>query len=164
MPSLVRRILAPTDFSAASDAALDYARTLAERFGAHVHLLHVLEEPFVGGGVASDALVTEAPAVRAALLRAAQERLAHRVTQRDREQLHMTAEVVFGTAAQAILDNVRRNGDDLIVMGTHGRTGMAHVVLGSVAEHVVRAAPCPVLTVRYEPDTVHVGVHAAAGR
>ena len=63
-------------------------------------------------------------------------------------ELHGTTEIIAGTAAKAIAEYARDRGMDLIVMGTHGRSGVAHVLMGSVAERVVRTAPCPVLTVR----------------
>ena len=141
-----RRILVPTDFSGPSDAALDCARTLTERFGGSIHLLHVLEERPVEEPFGSEVFVSELPEVRAARLREAQERLSHRVSARDREMKCVTTEVIFGTTARTIVDYAADNGFDLIVMGTHGRTGIAHLLMGSVAERVVRTATCPVIS------------------
>lgn len=149
------RILVPTDFSAPSEAALEYARILAAKFGASLHLLHVLEDPYVHGafGPVSEMYAgADAPATRAALLRDAQERLAHRITPADRARFRATTEVVVGSSDRMIVEYAGDNGFDLIVMGTHGRTGLAHMVMGSVAEHVVRSAPCPVLTVHSAPQ------------
>ena len=144
------RILVPTDFSATSDTALEYARGLTERFGAALHLVHVLEEPLVA--TLGNALeLPEAPEYRTAVVVDAQTRLAHRAYPRASAQPLATTKVIPGTAASAIVNYAAEHAVDLIVMGTHGRTGMAHLMVGSVAEQVVRSAPCPVLTVRLHP-------------
>jgi nucleotide-binding universal stress UspA family protein len=145
----VRRILAPTDFSAASDAALDCARRLAAGFGASMHLLHVLPDVSASDGAGSELFVTEAPEARSMRLIDARDRLQHRITADDRATLRATSEVIFGSPAQIIVDYAADNQFDLIVMGTHGRTGMAHLLIGSVAERVVRTAGCPVLTTQH---------------
>ena len=144
-----RRILVPTDFSAPSDAALDCARRLAAGFGASVHLLHVLGEVSAAGGAGSELFVTEPPEARSLRLIDARDRLNHRITADDRAVLHATGEVIFGLPAQIIVDYAVDNQFDLIVMGTHARTGMAHLLIGSVAERVVRTAGCPVLVTQY---------------
>jgi len=143
-----RRILVPTDFSASSDAALGCARLLAGRFGASVHLLHVLEEIGVDGGMGSEVFVTESPEARSMRLMDARDRLKHQISTADRIELHATTEVIFGPPAQTIVDYAADNAFDVIVMGTHGRTGMSHLMVGSVAERVVRAAARPVMTTR----------------
>lgn len=116
----IRRILVPTDFGQASDAALAQARELAAALGASLHLVHVVED-----AERADAL---AASLEAALG-------------------HQTA-LLSGPTARTIVEYAADRAFDLIVMGTHGRTGVAHLLLGSVAEQVVRTAPCPVLTVR----------------
>jgi len=156
----IQRILVPTDFSPTSDAALDYARDVAARFGATVHLLHVLEDPFVNGPLVSEAYVTETPGVRTTIIEDAKARLTHRLTARDREAFAAHEEVVFGRGAETIVEYAADRAIDLIVMGTHGRTGMAHLLLGSVAERVVRTAHCPVLTVRSTPHAEVIPVTA----
>jgi universal stress protein A len=85
--------------------------------------------------------------MRTAMLRDARERLRHRVVPSP-PGVSITAEVLFGHGAGTITEYANAQGIDVIVMGTHGRTGVAHLLLGSVAERVVRTAPCPVLTVR----------------
>lgn len=140
------RILVATDFSAPSDAALDRAWQIALQFGASVHVLHVLEDPFVDGPFGSEVFLAESPDTRAARLKNAREKLAHRVTAQHRARLRATTEVIFGATARTIVDYAADNGFDLIVMGTHGRTGIAHLLMGSVAERVVRSAACPVMT------------------
>jgi nucleotide-binding universal stress UspA family protein len=144
----IRRLLVPTDFSPTSDAALAYARDLADRYGASLQLLHVLEDPFVPGRFGSDDYLGEPPGVRTTILEDARARLARRLLSTGRAAFGTSGEVVFGRAAETIVDYAAGHGIDLIVMGTHGRTGMAHLLLGSVAERIVRTAPCPVLTVR----------------
>jgi universal stress protein A len=117
--------------------------------GASLHLLHVLEDPLVNGSLGSEAYyLADSPASRTARLKDAQERLAHRITADDRARLRATGEVIFGARAGTIVQSAADNGFDLIVMGTHGRSGVAHLLMGSVAEAVVRGASCPVLTVR----------------
>ena len=144
----ITRILVPTDFSATADAALDYAFGLAARFGASLQLLHVLDDPFVFEGMSAEAYIAEAPTLRTAMLEDARERLRHRAVLRE-DGVTIETEVLFGHGARTIAEYAAERGADLIVMGTHGRTGFAHLMVGSVAERLVRTAPCPVLTVRH---------------
>jgi nucleotide-binding universal stress UspA family protein len=144
-----RRILVPTDFGAASDTALHFGRILAGRFGASLHLMHVLEDLQVDQAIGPEVFATESPEARSARLRDARERLKHRISARDRGWLRATTEVLFGPPANMIADYAGDNDFDLIVMGTHGRKGMAHLLMGSVAERVVRTAACPVMTVHH---------------
>lgn len=144
MKDIITRILVPTDFSATSDGALEYARVLATRFGASLHLLHVLDDPFVADGLSAEAYITEAPSLKTAMLDDARARLRRRATG------CTTTEAIFGRAPATIVEYAQQVEIDLIVMGTRGRTGLAHLLLGSVAERVVRTAPCPVLTVGHE--------------
>jgi universal stress protein A len=146
--AMFTRILVPTDFSEPSDAALAYARVLAGTFGASLHLLHVFESPFVAGGVNPEVFTDDSPAVQAELVEEAKDRLRHRITPADRERFAATTGIVSGYSARAIVDYATDRKMDLIVMGTHGRNGVAHLLMGSVAEKVVRNAPCPVMTVR----------------
>jgi nucleotide-binding universal stress UspA family protein len=155
-PNVVTRILVPTDFSATSDAALDAAYLLATSFNAELQLLHVLDDPFLTEGLAAEAYITEAPALRTAMLRDAQERLSRRAVSRHPGLVRIGTEVLFGHGAKTIVEYAAQRSTDAIVMGTHGRTGVAHVLLGSIAERVVRTAPCPVLTVRHAaPPRAH---------
>lgn len=147
----VRLVLVPTDFSAMSDEALEHAVLVASRFGAGVQLLHVLEDPMVTEGLAAEAYIAEAPTLRSALLRDARAKLARRSDSTD-PAVRIESEVLFGHGATTIAEYASQRGVDLIVMGTHGRTGVAHLLLGSVAERLVRTAPCPVLTVRQTPQ------------
>jgi nucleotide-binding universal stress UspA family protein len=130
------RILVPTDFSAPSEAALAYGRGLASQCDAALHLIHVAENPFLRAAV-QDRCSLEDAIVR---------RLQDRLTDADRERGAVAILEQSDEPANEILRYARSADIDLIVMGTHGRTGLARVVLGSVAETVVRTAPCPVLT------------------
>jgi nucleotide-binding universal stress UspA family protein len=131
------RILVPTDFGDASEAALAYAREIADRFDAALHLIHVAENPFLRAVVTDRRSLEEAPA----------RWLEDRLTDTDRRRGAVAIVEQSDEPANEILRYAKSANIDLIVMGTHGRTGLARVVLGSVAEAVVRAAPCPVLTV-----------------
>lgn len=142
------RILVPTDFSEPSDAALDYARTLAEKFGASLHLLHIIE-PHTSGPFSNESYI--GPSMYEVQLTEARSKLAARVPPTDRARYGATTEVMTGMSAATIVEFAADQHIDLIVMGTHGRTGLEHLLMGSVAEHVVRTAPCPVLTVRQAP-------------
>jgi nucleotide-binding universal stress UspA family protein len=137
---LLKQILVATDFSDTSAAALDYGRALARTFGASLHLLHVMENPFLRPTVA------DPHALQSATLRG----VAGRLTDDDRGVLHATAVLeTSDNPADAIVQYAGARGIDLIVMGTHGRSAVAQIFVGSVAEKVVRTAPCPVLTVRH---------------
>jgi nucleotide-binding universal stress UspA family protein len=144
---MITRILVPTDFSEPSEAALAYARTLARQFGATFHLLHVLEAPVVTGPFSREVYIPETPGTVNYLMRDAKLRLARRLLPSDKAHYKATKEIIAGLAAKTIVKCAIEQNFDLIVMGTHGRTGLGHLVMGSVAEHVVREAPCPVLTV-----------------
>ena len=151
------RILVPTDFSGPSAAALDYARTLARTFGARLHLLHVTENAFLRA-VVSDPRDLET---------AARRQLQETLTEEDAGSLGAVIAVEQSDdPADEIVSYARQAEIDLIVMGTHGRSGMAHLLMGSVAEHVVHAAPCAVLTVRHAPakGADHVRADTRANR
>jgi len=159
------RILVPTDFSPPSDAALEYARMLAARFGASLRLLHVIDEPTSASDFVADGYAPTTDDIRDALLTQARERLAFAMNVADRARFHAASDAVIGMPAPAIVDYAAATGTDLIVMGTHGRTGLAHMLMGSVAEHVVRTARCPVLTVRQVtvPEEAAEAAAAATG-
>jgi nucleotide-binding universal stress UspA family protein len=117
----------------------------------------VIEDPFFLGATSSEIYVPDVPALRAALVTAAEAQLAELLSGRGRDVVRVTTEVRIGHAAPVIREVAEAAPCDLIVMGTHGRTGVAHLFLGSVAEKVVRAAPCPVLTIRGDaPSREHV--------
>jgi nucleotide-binding universal stress UspA family protein len=146
-PSL-NRILVPTDFSETADAALAYAKDLATRLGASLHLVHVYADPYSAAAYAPEVYTSVPPEVRQRALEEVQERLLERLDTSEEYQFRGTRGVVRGLVAPQIVSYATSQDIDLIVMGTHGRRGVAHLLLGSVAEHVVRTAGCPVLTVR----------------
>lgn len=148
----ITRILVPVDFSPSSEHAARYAAVLASRLGASVELLHVVVDPLTAA-VYSDAYIPDYAQIEASLVAGAEQQIAQ-----CRELLPgspvIDTTVQVGAVAPGIVEHAAATGADLIVMATHGRTGLTHVVLGSVAERVVRTAACPVLTIR---------AHAAAG-
>jgi len=146
--SNVTRILVPTDFSEPADAALDYAVDLSKTFGAQISLVHVFDE-ITGATLSFDQYMPLSAETRDEILKAVRGRLAERVERSGRPDV--TTDILVGATARAIVDAARNHHADLIVMGTHGRLGIAHLLLGSVAERVVRTAECPVLTVRASP-------------
>jgi nucleotide-binding universal stress UspA family protein len=151
----LHRILVPTDFSKFSQNALTYALAFAEKFGAELDLLHVVQDlaMFLPDVVtAGPPLVPPIDQLTQAV-RTALERL---IQENNLNRLPVHAEIREGTPFYEIIRFAREKDIDLIVMGTHGRSGLAHVLLGSVTEKVVRKAPCPVLTVRHpEHEFVH---------
>jgi nucleotide-binding universal stress UspA family protein len=141
----ITRILVPTDFSEPADRALDYALDLAAAVGASVSIAHVFDDPYERT-LYSEQYVPMPEAIRQEILASVTARLEERVARSHRPGV--TSVILMGPTAQAIVDCAREQQCDLIVMGTHGRHGVAHLLLGSVAERVVRTAGCPVLTVR----------------
>ena len=143
----ITRILVPTDFSGDAEAAFRYAVDLAKPFGAIVELLHVVEDPLAAGMWSAEIYTTEIAGLQINLVKDAEARLRGIIAD-TKTPIRMASEVRTGAAGATILDAARDHHADLIVMGTKGRTGFAHLLMGSVAERVVRLAPCPVLTVR----------------
>jgi len=145
---MFNRILVPTDFSPPSAAALEYARALAMTYGSSLRILHVINDSTGESDFVSDSFAPSTDEIRAELLTEARERLGCTLSAVDCARFHVHCDALIGQPAKAIVDHASAINADLIVMGTHGRTGLAHLLMGSVAEHVVRAATCPVLTVR----------------
>lgn len=144
----LNKILVATDFSEPSDAALAYGRELARSFAAQLVVLHVVENTLTGA-VAANGFVFTDPELQSAVEAAGQRRVEDLITVEDRVVLRAHADIVTSNApADAIVQYAKDSGIDLMVLGTHGRGVVAHFLLGSVAERVVRTAPCPVLTVR----------------
>lgn len=143
----LRHILVPTDFSESSAVALRYAKALAERFGATLHVLHAVQSPFDQPWAAEVYAVSQADFDDVAR-KESDARLQALVPPADQAQYQARLVTEFGAPFLTILEYAKREPIDLIVMGTHGRGAVAHLLIGSVAENVVRKAPCPVLTVR----------------
>ena len=142
----IKRILVPTDFGATSDQVLRYAIDLARKYGASVHLLHVMDQMKFAS--LPDGYFVELPGIKAYLRSEAQKQLAAAAADCTASKVTVTTQVTEGAVADAILEVANVRGCDLIVMGTHGRKGFVHLILGSVAEQVVRIAPCGVVTIR----------------
>ena len=143
----LKSVLVATDFGEASDAALAYGREMARAFGATLHVLHVADDVYVRLG--GDAYVTVLPELQKDLEEAAQKRLNDLLVDNDPKPIPVKKAVVTSSAtATCIVQYARDHDINLIIVGTHGRGAMAHLLMGSVAERVVRTAPCPVLTVR----------------
>lgn len=135
----LRDVLIATDFSDAADRALAYGRELARTFGATIHVIHVIENSFLRATAVD-------PEVRKAM---AADTLNQRLTDDDRRTLRArTVLNVSDHPADAVVHYARTGKIDLIVVGTRGRGVASQLLVGSVAERIVRMAPCPVLTVR----------------
>ena len=157
MKPTIKHILVPTDFSMPSEEAVDYAAAVAARFDAAVHLIHVLHDPVAVQG-AWEFYVPETPQVRERRHQDAKEHLWRIASPHVNAGVRITTEVRFGLPTDEIVAAAIAYGSDLIVMGTHGRTGLPHLLLGSIAERVIRLAPCPVLAVRQQLVTSQVAV------
>lgn len=142
----VKRILVATDFSKASAEAWAYGQALAQTFGATLHVLHVTEQVLSAFG--AEAYTAVAPELQDEADRAAQAGLDAVIASVASGIDVVGALTTSAAPALAIVEYAQAHDIDLMVMGTHGRGALAHVMVGSVAERVVRLAPCPVLTVR----------------
>lgn len=141
-----RRILAPTDFSPESAAAWETAQALARALDAELVLLHVQSEaPLYGEGVYSTQRLRE---LYAAAREWAEKTLEEMAAAARASGLRVQTRLRTGTPHAEIVAAVAEEGADLVVIGTHGRGGLDRALLGSVADRVVRRAPCPVVTVR----------------
>ncbi len=138
-------ILFATDFSDASGPAADYAITLVKLTGAHLHVLHVINELDEHQRVM---IPREAFQILEKEIELQSIKELNRFCKEQASGLNTTTHAVVGAAFQKILETGDKVNADLIVMGTHGRTGMEHVIVGSTAERVVRRSKIPVLTVR----------------
>jgi nucleotide-binding universal stress UspA family protein len=144
----LKSILVATDFGEAAGAALAYGRELARTFGATLHVLHVTDDVYVRLG--GDAYVAVLPELQKDMEDVARQQLDRLCIDNDPVPLPVRKAVITSAAtAAAIVQYARDLEINLIVLGTHGRGAVAHLLMGSVAERVVRTAPCPVLTVRY---------------
>jgi nucleotide-binding universal stress UspA family protein len=140
----IKRIIVATDFSEGSDTAMEQAIGLASALGASLDLVHVLDPALLttpaglGGVAMGDADV---------LIERIDEALASRVERVQRAGLVCQSDSLDGFPPREIVRHARKTGADLIVLGTHGRTGIAHAIMGSTAERVVQRSSCPVLVI-----------------
>jgi len=142
----LKTILVPSDFSECSNEALRYGLELARRFDARLHVLHVVTDPAMIPW-AAEGFAVPVFEVTEQWRQAAHDRLVAAIPPSDRERV--TVKTMVASPFAEIIRYAADADADLIVMGTHGRGGVSHMLLGSIAEKVVRRAPCPVLTVRY---------------
>ena len=146
----LHKILVPTDLSQCSSRALGEAHDFARQFSASIDLLYVWTMPAL---IAPESLITGMGVNEKPLMDWMGDSARELLTEFEQTAKNAGIEVdtsfcELGDPASAILEHATQGGYDLLVLGTHGRTGIAHAVLGSVAEKVVRRSPCPVLTVR----------------
>ena len=160
----IKRMLVPIDFSETSLAALDYAVDLARTVRARMTLIHVVEPIYlaVPGDMYApiprvDVLLTEQRQTARVELAKLCERIA-------KKRVKCEAMLATGSVYQCVAAAAKQKKADLIVIGTHGRTGLSHVLLGSVAERVVQTAPCPVLAVRAPKSGRGLVRHTRASR
>lgn len=145
----MKRILVPIDFSEFGKHSIRYGCEFAKKFSAEIHLLNVVEdiypiipEPGTASPITGEYLIG---------LKESSERAIENLPEADwQADLKVVRSVVSGTPFLEIIRYARRENIDMIVIGTHGRSGLIHALMGSVAEKVVRKAPCPVLSVRPE--------------
>jgi nucleotide-binding universal stress UspA family protein len=150
-------LVVPVDFESTSYQALAYARELAGTFGARLHLIHVLDDTFALRA-GTEGSLSRVPELARRAEREARERLDALLRGADRNLGAVTVVVISPSAATAIVAYAEQVQASAIVMGTHGRLDDPTNAIGSVAEHVVRTATCPVLTLRRHPQEVAVPV------
>ena len=164
----LNQILVATDFSEPANAALTYGRELARRFGATLHVLHVIED-FGARFVEVPLYTVDLGRMQTDAEGRARVRLQSLLSEEDWQALHAKAVVLTSNSPSEAIISYARDAMPMIgciVMGTHGRGGIARLWMGSVAERVVRSAPCPVLTVRHPehefvmPDAMVTTAHA----
>lgn len=151
--SSFKKILVPLDFSDCSAAALAHARMLSEKTGAQLDVLHAYDVPtFIPPHVVVMMGEVDAPLSEHAERHARAQLDAFLEANGALDDANITRRILLGPPALTLLETAEEGDYDLIVMGTHGRTGLSRLVMGSVAERVVRGATCPVLTVRHESE------------
>jgi nucleotide-binding universal stress UspA family protein len=145
----LKKILVATDFSEPAQAALAYGRELARTFGASLTVLHIVDNVLTRA-YGLDGMMMADPELQREIETCAQRQIDELLFDEDRHDLSAIGAIVTSNSpAAAIVTYARDAAIDLIVIGTHGRGAVAHLLIGSVAERVVRTAPCPVLTVRH---------------
>ena len=160
----ITNILVATDFSETSASALNYGREFARTFGATLHVLHVVDKALMWAG--PEAAGIDFVQLQAGIDADARNRMDRIVTDEDRAQLKAVTAVRNGSPAFEIAAYAKAERIDIILVGTHGRGMIGHLLMGNVAEKLVRIAPCPVLTVHHpehefiQPDAL-VAVNAA---
>jgi len=146
----LKTIVVATDFGEASQAAFNYGRELARKFGATLHVFHVVDDAASRALALSAGVLPDLTTSQVEVEADARRRVETLLSDEDKRDLHAVAAVeTSNTPASAIVAYGQRVHAELLVVGTHGRGPITHILLGNVAERVVRTAPCPVLTVRH---------------
>lgn len=153
----IRKILVPVDFSACSDEAIVYAGFLASKLAASVEVVHAWHPPYDLGPFLGQLAITDPDTGQERSLsefveQQAREALDRTIAELTERGLTVTGRLVEGSPKRAIVHCVEDGDYDLVVLGTHGRTGLAHVLMGSVAEWILRHVTVPVVTVRAPQD------------
>ncbi|HUL73245.1 MAG TPA: universal stress protein [Vicinamibacterales bacterium] len=157
----IRTILVPTDLSDPADAAWKFAQGLARSLKSRIHLLHVVSTPFLYDAWGTEGAALRAAEVLGAYEDAARKELARLVPRRGALRGRVVAATRTGLAVDQILDYIATHRIDLVVMGTHGRGVVGHLLLGSVAERVVQHSPVPVLTLHGASSSAPAGKRRA---
>ncbi|MBU6392141.1 MAG: universal stress protein [Planctomycetota bacterium] len=142
----IKNILCPIDYSIFSERALTYAIEFAEKYQTKLYLIHVLDIRIYD---INDPELYSVNIVEKETIDKLRERLLRCVNEETKGRISVEAIIVQGVPFSEIIKASKEYKIDLIVLGTHGRTGLSHAIMGSVAEKVVRKAPCPVLTIRH---------------
>lgn len=146
----IARILVPIDFSVHSKHALKYAIPMAQQYGASLHLIHVVEPTVYPADLGFGQVVL--PGIEEELREKGAQALETLVKEEIGRKVRATCSVRTGKPHQEILAEARERNIDLIIVATHGHTGVEHMLFGSTAARIVRTAPCPVLTIRPEAE------------
>lgn len=154
-PFSVKKILCPTDFSQPSQKAVSYAASIAKAFGAELFLLNVIEPVFSNTFVVYEP--TLGSQLQISMEEHAQEHLAKLEEQLSEAGHKVESKITQGRSYSEIIEEANNIGADMIVLGTHGRTGIGHFLIGSTAEKVVRMAKCPVVTVKADVEEENDG-------
>ena len=145
----VKKVLVANDFSDSSRNAMDYAEMIAAKFGASIDLIHVVQATSSlaspGGPLITPGLLGRHESMEVE----ARAQLEHHADELRGRGLTVKPLVLIGDPLECLIDTAKKGKADLLVVGTHGRTGVAHLLLGSVAESILRSSPCPVLCVRH---------------
>jgi nucleotide-binding universal stress UspA family protein len=144
----LKRILVPVDFSVRSRAALGYAIELARQTGAEIDVLHVVPPPSQLAVAVDAYLGLPLPHTSPTVLTEAQDRMDALVSCIDHGDVIVHRKIEAGDPAATIVQRATDDADDLIILGTHGRIGVADLIFGSVAKRLITCAPCPVVTMR----------------
>src|SRR5437667_12664295 len=146
----IKKILVPTDFSEPSEIAVRYGKELAGAFEASLHVLTVVEEnAMVYAWTSPEGAPVSLANLRIEMEKSARDQISRVLTDEERSKYRAQLVTLVGSPFLEIVRYAKSQDIDLIVMGTHGRGPIAHMLIGSVAEKVVRKSPCPVLTVRH---------------